>query len=358
MAMLAESVDGVIGVDTHRDTLTAAAVTNLGGVLAQTTTSADATGYQRLLGFARTHLPGRRCWAVEGAGSFGAGLTMVLHQHGERVMEVGRPRRPATRSGAKSDVLDAVRAAREALGQDRGRMAIPRRRGEREALRALLTTRRSATLARVAAIGQLKALIVGAPEELRAELRGRSTTRQVVSCACLRDRPTRSLEHRATVRALRATAQRIQTLQAEADQLQAELTVLVRAVAPWLLEVPGVGPLSAAQVLVSWSHAGRFRSEAAFAALAGTNPIPASSGQVTRYRLNRGGDRQLNRALHTILLVRLRTDPDTRAYLARRAAQGKSRRDAKRCLRRVIARQLFRLLERYDQPSVEILRAA
>jgi transposase len=180
----------------------------------------------------------------------------------------------------------------------------------------------------------------------------------VAYCTGLRERPARSLEHQATIRALRATAQRIQFLATEAEQLQAELTVLVRAAAPWLLEVPGVGPLSAAQVLVSWSHAGRFRSEAAFAALAGTNPIPASSGQVTRYRLNRGGDRQLNRALHTILLVRLRTDPDTRAYMTRRTAEGKTRRDAKRCLRRVIARQLFRLLERYDRPGVEILRAA
>jgi len=283
MAMLAEFIDGVIGVDTHRDTLTAAAVTNLGGVLAQTTTSADAAGYQQLLDFACVQVPGRRLWAVEGVGSFGAGLAVVLQQRGEQVVEVGRPKRLAARTGAKSDALDAVRAAREALGQDR--LAIPRRRGEREALRVLLTTRRCATLARVAAIGQLKALMVGAPEELRAELRGRSTSSQVASCATLRQRPTRSLEHRATVRALRATAQRIQLLQDEADQLQAELTVLVGAVAPWLLEVPGVGPLSAAQVLVSWSHAGRFRSEAAFAALAGTNPIPASSGQVTRYRL-------------------------------------------------------------------------
>jgi transposase len=355
MAMLAEHIDGVIGVDPHRDTLTAAAVSHLGGVLARTTTSADAAGYQQLLGFAHRHLPGRRCWAVEGAGSFGAGLTAVLQQHGERVVEVGRPKRAASRSGAKSDALDAIRAAREVLGQDRP--ASPRRRGEREALRALLTTRRCATTARVAAVGQLKALIVGAPEELRAELRGQPTSRQVAHCAGLRERPTRSLEHRATVRALRATAQRIQFLHAEAEQLQAELTVLVRAAAPWLLEVPGVGALSAAQVLVSWSHAGRFRSEAAFAALAGTNPIPASSGQVVRYRLNRGGDRQLNRALHTILLVRLRTDPDTRTYMARRTAEGKSRRDAKRCLRRVIARQLFRLLERYDRPGVEILRA-
>jgi transposase len=356
MAMLAELVDGVIGVDTHRDTLAAAVATNLGGVLAQTTTSANAAGYQRLLEFADLHLPGRRCWAVEGAGSFGAGLTMVLQQRGERVVEVSRPKRPAYRTGAKSDTLDAIRAAREALGQDR--LATPRRRRDREALRVLLTTRRSATTARVAAIGQLKALIVGAPEELRAELRGRSTSSQIACCASLRERPTRSLEHRVTIRALRVTAQRIQFLQAEADQLQAELTVLVGAVAPWLLEVPGVGPLSAAQVLISWSHAGRFRSEAAFAALAGTNPIPASSGQVIRYRLNRGGDRQLNRALHTILLVRLRIDPATRAYMARRTAEGKSRRDAKRCLRRIIARQLFRLLERYDQPDVEILRAA
>jgi transposase len=157
-------------------------------VLAQTTTSADAAGYQQLLGFARGQVPGRRRWAVEGTGSFGAGLTAALQQHGERVVEVARPKPPASRSGAKSDALDAVRAAREALGQDRP--ASPRRRGEREALRALLATRRSATTARVAAIGQLKALIVGAPEELRAELRGRRTSSQIDYCASLRERPT------------------------------------------------------------------------------------------------------------------------------------------------------------------------
>ena len=132
MPMLEGKVDAVIGVDTHRDTLTAAAVSNLGGVLAHTTSSADAAGYQQLLDFAQTQLPGRRCWAVEGAGSFGAGLAGFLHQHGEAVVEVGRPKRPAHRSGAKSDPLDAIRAAREALGQDR--LATPRRRGQREAL--------------------------------------------------------------------------------------------------------------------------------------------------------------------------------------------------------------------------------
>jgi transposase len=173
----------------------------------------------------------------------------------------------------------------------------------------LLATRHGACAAKVRATHQLKALIVGAPEELWAELRGLATKRQVRRCALLRDRPTRSLEHRMTVRALRTTARRIQRLAAEAAELWAELERLVAAVAPWLLELPGVGPISAAQVLVSWSHAGRLRSEAAFAALAGANPIPASSGQVTRHRLNRGGDRQLNRALHTIVVARLRDDP-------------------------------------------------
>jgi len=160
-----------------------------------------------------------------------------------------------------------------------------------------------------------------------------------------------------TVRALHSTAQRIQRLAAEAAGLGAELERLVAAVAPWLLELPGVGPISAAQVLVSWSYAGRLRSEAAFAALAGANPIPASSGQVTRHRLNRSGDRQLNRALHTVVVARLRDDPATRAYAARRTAEGKSIRDIRRCLKRAVARQLFKLLEHHDRPAVEVLRA-
>jgi transposase len=160
-----------------------------------------------------------------------------------------------------------------------------------------------------------------------------------------------------TVRAMRSTAQRIQRLAVEAAGLRAELERLVAAVAPWLLELPGVGPISAAQVLVSWSHAGRLRSEAAFAALAGANPIPASSGQVTRHRLNRSGDRQLNRALHTVVVARLRDDPATRAYAARRRTEGKSTREIRRCLKRAVARQLFKLLEHHDRPVVEVLRA-
>jgi transposase len=133
----------------------------------------------------------------------------------------------------------------------------------------------------------------------------------VAYCAALCDRPARSLEHRMTVPALHSTAQRVQVLAAEAAELQSEIGRLVRAVAPWLLELPGMGPISGGQVLVSWSHAGRLRSEAAFAALAGASPIPASSGLVTRHRLNRGRGRQLNRALHTVTVVRLRDDPTT-----------------------------------------------
>jgi transposase len=329
MSRLADTIDGVIGVDTHRDTLAAAATDRVGGTLAQTVAAADLGGYQRLLEFGQAQVPGRRCWAVEGAGSYGAGLTAFLQARGERVVEIGRPKRPARRTGAKSDALDALRAAREALACDH--LITPRRRGEREALRVLLATRHSACRAKVAAINQLKALIVGAPEELRVELRGLGTKRQIARCAVLRERPSRSLEHRMTVRALRSTAHRIQQLAAEAAGLRAELERLVAAVAPWLLELPGVGPISAAQVLVSWSHAGRVRSEAAFAALAGVNPIPASSGQVIRHRLNRSGDRQLNRALHTIVVARLRDAPATRAYAARRRAEGKSVREVRRC---------------------------
>jgi transposase len=354
MTMLAERVDGVIGVDTHRDTLTAAAVSAVGGLLGQVAVAADAAGYRRLLDFARINVPGRRCFAVEGAGSYGAGLTRLLVERGEWVVEVGRPRRPARRGG-KTDALDAVRAAREALAQQH--LAAPRRHGDREALRVLLATRQGAVTARTCAINQLKALIVGAPEELRAELRGRSSTGQVAYCAMLRHRPSRSLEHRMTVRALRSTAQRVQVLAAEASDLEGEIGRLVRAVAPWLLELPGMGPISAGQVLVSWSHAGRLRSEAAFAALAGASPIPASSGQATRHRLNRGGDRQLNRTLHTVAVVRLRDDPATRAYAARRRADGKSPREIRRCVKRAIAQRLFKLLQRYDHSQAESSRS-
>ncbi len=344
MTMLAEQVDGVIGVDTHRDTLAAAVVTPIGAVLAHTAVTADARGYRELLQFAHQHVPGARGWALEGAGSYGAGLAAFLDAEGERVVEVCRPKRPAQRGGRKTDSLDAVRAAREALASEQ--LIHPRRRGEREALRVLLTTRHSAVLAATAAINHLKALIVSAPEDLRSELRGKPSAAQVAYCAELNDQPGSSLEHRMTIRAMRSAARRILALRSEAKDLEAELATLVQQIAPDLINLSGVGPISAAQILVSWSHPGRFRSEAAFAAFAGAAPIPASSGMTHRHRLNRGGDRQLNRALHTITLIRMRVDPTTRAYIAKRAAEGKTSRDAQRCIKRALARTIFKLVER------------
>ncbi|WP_410575773.1 IS110 family transposase [Amycolatopsis sp. cmx-4-61] len=347
--MLFESIEGVIGVDTHRDTLAAAAITAVGATLGHADAPASADGYQQLLDFARAQVPGRRCWAVEGTSSYGAGLTAFLSEQGERVVEVCRPKRPPRRGARKSDALDAVRAAREILSSDR--LIEPRSRGQREALRVLLSTRAGAVSARTAAINHLKALIVSAPENLRAELRGQTSDTQIGYCAKLRDRPAQDLEHRSTIRAMRSTAHRIQALKTEANELERDIARLVDEVHPELAQLPGVGALSAAQILISWSHRGRLRSEAAFASLAGAAPIPASSGLTNRHRLNRGGDRQLNRALHTIVLTRSRIDPATRAYITRRLAEGKTLREIKRCLKRIIARQLFRTLQQHRTPT-------
>jgi hypothetical protein len=344
MRMLAERVDHVIGVDTHRDAHTAAVVdAATGAVVAVSDCPANPVAFKRLLRFARLHADLRRVWAIESSGSYGAGLTTFLLEHDELVVEIDRPARPANRNGAKSDELDAIRAAREALSREH--LAQPRGRGDREAVRVLLITRRGAMRARTRAINHLKALVVTSREELRNQLRATPTDELVFRCARLRTTTSQNTEHRATVIALRRCAQRALALEAEANALETELEQLVRRLLPFLLAETGVGPISAAQVYVSWSHPGRLRTEAAFAMLGGTAPIPASSGQVVRYRLNRGGDRQLNCALHTIVLSRLMHDPDTRAYAARRAAEGKSPREIKRCLKRYTARRLYRLLE-------------
>jgi transposase len=344
MGMLAERADHVIGVDTHRDAHAAAIVaTGTGAALAQTTITADTAGYARLLRFARRHAGGSRAWAIESSGSYGAGLAAFLLEHGESVVEVDRPKRPARRNGAKSDALDAARAAREALERDH--LAQPRGRGDREAVRVLLSTRRGAVRARTQAINQLKALVVSAGEPLRRQLRTLSTDALVERCARLQPRTSHAAEHRATVIALRHTARRIRALTTEIHDLESELEQLVKHTVPALLAEFGVGPISAAQLYCSWSHRGRLRNDGAFAMLAGSAPIPASSGQTIRHRLNRAGDRQLNYALHTIVLCRLQHDPATRAYAARRTAEGKTPREIQRCLKRYLARRLYRILE-------------
>jgi transposase len=337
--MLADHADHVIGVDTHRDTHSAAVVgAATGAVEAQTTLAAGGGGYRRLLEFGCRHAPRRRVWAIEGTGSFGAGLAGYLAELGECVVEVDRPRRQEGRSAAKSDALDAIRAAREALA--RAHLHQPRQRGEREALRVLLATRASAVRSRTKAISMLKALIISAPRPLRDRVRGLSTDEQLVKCSRLRTTVGQSVEHRATIISMRSCARRALALEAEANDLQSQIETLIQGSAPWLLREPGVGPITAAQLLASWSHSGRFRDEAAFASLSGAAPIPASSGQTVRHRLNRGGDRQLNRALHTIVLCRMRDDARTRAYVARRTAEGKTRREIRRCLKRYTVRHL------------------
>jgi transposase len=347
--MLEGKVDAVIGVDTHRDRHTAAILAPTGGLVAQVEVASEEAGHARLLGFVAERAPGRRCWALEGTGCYGAGLAWFLLDRGEWVTEIDRPKRPRGRSGAKSDPLDAIRAGREALSREH--LATPRQRGQREALRVLQLTRTGAVKVAADARRQLKALLVTAPEPLRAGLRQGTWLRQARACAALTAQPSDPVEYRATVLALRTTAERALAAHQEAKQLGKELGTLAAAAAPALLAQPGVGPVTAVQVLISWSHPGRLRSEAAFAMLAGAAPIEASSGRVVRHRLNRGGDRQLNRALHTIVMIRERYHEPTKRYVARRTAEGKSEREIRRCLKRTVGRQLFRLLERTMAPT-------
>jgi transposase len=349
MAMLADSVEVVIGVDTHKHTHTAAVVAAATGqTMVTMTVAATPGGYQQLLELAGRQ-PSRRIWAIESTGGYGAGLTRFLAAHQEPVVELDRPKRAPRRHGAKSDPLDATRAAREALARDQ--LAQPRATGPRAALSVRLAARRSAVQAAGDAQRQLHALVIAAPEALRGRLQDCSTRQLVAACARLRVQTSWDVETATTAATLRSLARRIRELTAEAADHRQAILVLVRAWRPDLLTRPGVGPIVAATVLCAWSHPGRCRSDAAFAMLGGAAPIPASSGQTIRVRLNRSGDRQLNQALYTVVLTRLRTDPATRAYAIRRRAQGKTNREIKRCLVRYVARQLYRLLE--AQPALD-----
>jgi hypothetical protein len=342
--MLADELDYVIGVDTHRDEHVLAVVgAPAGAVVAQRSVRASARGYAAAVQFADTHAKGARVWAIEGAGHYGAGLTRHLSGRGETVLEIGRGPRAERRLRGKDDSLDAIRAARTALASET--LAMPRAGQRREALRLLLLARRSAVDVRREALVQLRSVVVTAPDGLREQLRGLPAGRLIVRCSRLRRSSSAPADEFATRQVLRSLARRIEAATSEAAELEREILAHVRALAPQLLDEAGVGPIVAAQVIVAWSHHGRVRSEAAFARLAGAAPIPASSGQTTRHRLSRGGDRQLNRALHTVILHRGLHDPATQAYIARRVAEGKSRRDAVRLLKRYLARHLYRLLQ-------------
>ncbi len=232
--MLADQADHVLGIDTHRDSHSAAILAaDTAVVEGQITVAANERGYRRLLRFARESAPGRRAWAVEGTGSYGAGLTVFLQREGELVLEVDRPRRPARRDRAKSDQLDAIRAAREALTREH--LARPRQRGEREALRVLLATRDSAVRSKRAAITLMKGLLVSAAPTLREGLRSLSTSEQLARCARLRVSSTQDREQRATTIAIRASARRALALQEEALELETEIKPIVTDLAPGLL---------------------------------------------------------------------------------------------------------------------------
>ena len=312
MVVLA-SVEHVIGIDPDRDWVTASVVdTATTGEQATAVFETTQQGYGRLVKWADEHSRATdRAWSVEGAGGYGAGVTAFLASRDEWVVEFNNPTLGV--DGAKTDTLDARRAARQVLG--RRWPSVPRVRGDREALRVLETTRKGAQVARVAAINELKALVITAPVDLRDQLRGLTTTFLVAKCARFRLTAPIS-EHTATKAAMRSLARRVRSLTTEIAELRASIVELVDRAVPYLLDQPGIGPSTAAQIYIAWSHPGRCRNEAAFARLAGVAPLEASSGQRTRHRLNRRGDRQLNQAIHTIAISRSRYCPKTRGGMS------------------------------------------
>jgi transposase len=322
-----------IGVDTHKDVHVAVALDALGAQLDSREVATTPAGYRGLLSWAQEL--GVPAFAIEGTGSYGAGLVRFLERAGASVYECERPRRQERRRG-KSDLIDAALAARRLLSGER--LSFPRGGGRREDLRLLLLERRSALQARTAALNQLSALLVTAPEHVRERLGALSGERLAQAAARLRPRPD------VINGVLRRLGQRVERLSKEVADAERALAALLAEVAPDLLEECGVGPVCGAQLLVSSGDPSRMTSEASFAALAGTSPVDASSGMQRRHRLNRGGDRQLNWALHVVALQRIRHHAETTAYYERLLAAGKSTREARRCVKRALARHFYRLL--------------
>jgi len=322
-----------IGVDTHKEVHVAVALDVLGAKLDSQEIPTTPAGYRRLLSWAQEL--GVPAFAVEGTGSYGAGLVRFLEQAGVAVYECERPRRQERRRG-KSDLIDAALAARKLLSGER--LSVPRGGGRREDLRLLLLERRSAMQARTAALNQLSALLVTAPDHVRERLGALSGKRLARAAARQRHRPD------VMNGVLRRLGQRVERLSREVADAERSLAAVLAEVAPDLLQECGVGPVCGAQLLVSSGDPSRMRSEASFAALAGTSPVDASSGKQRRHRLNRGGDRQLNWALHVVALQRVRHHPETSAYYERLLAAGKSTREARRCVKRALARHFFHRL--------------
>lgn len=333
-----------IGVDTHLDTHVAAALDERGTLLDVEAFETTPAGYDRLVAWARDfgeiELAG-----VEGTGSYGAGLTRVLHRQDIAVVEVDRPNRQRRRRHGKSDPQDAISAARAAQGGDATGLAKTRD-GAVEALRVVRVARNSARKAKAQALNQMRSLISTAPDDLRAELRDMTGRQLTVRCSKFRDTGRRDPEAM-TKLTLRSLARRVADLAEEIADLDIHISQLVRETAPELVELTGVGSETASMILVAaGDNPERLRNESTFAHFCGVAPLDASSGKQRRHRLNRGGDRQANSALWRIVMTRLVYDDRTRAYFDRRVADGLTKKEAVRCLKRYVARDVFNALPR------------
>lgn len=345
MPRVADVADAVIGGDTHSDTHTLEMVTAAGVVIASAVVSNDRCGFTAALEFIAAHAPGPAIFVgIEGTGSYGAGLRRALTAAALPVVEVEQPSRKTRRGKGKSDPIDAHHAALAVLTMDLDRLPTPRADGDREALRILLAGRREMTGTRTRQANALRALLTTGGDADRDLARGPWTQATLTTITRRRGPATETREQTTRRTESRRLATALLDLDGQLKENLTTLTAIVRDLAATLLDEPGVGPVSAAQAITSFSHPGRCRNDAAFAALAGAAPIPASSGKTTRHRLNRGGDRHLNQALHVIVQTRMRTDPRTRDYITRRTAEGKTRAEIRRCLKRYVARHIYRTL--------------
>lgn len=345
-SIVSEQYEFVIGVDTHAATHTFALVAGAtGAVLDHAVFPTSAAGLSRAQDWLTRRVGDRSTLVVvEGTGSFGAILTERLQASGREVVEAAKMPVGDRRGAGKSDELDAVRIARAVLGLAVTALRAPRALSTdraRVAMRVLVVARDQMTGERTRAVNALIALV--RTIDLGIDARKPLTASQIAMIAGWRDRDENATTATCRHEAVRL-ARRIRTLDGDLASNRADITELTRRDTPQLLELVGVGAVVAASVLIAWSHPGRVRSDAAMASLAGTCPIPASSGNTVRHRLNRGGDRRLNRALTTIVIVRMRVDPATRAYVARRRAEGRTTKEIMRSLKRYITRQLFRTL--------------
>jgi len=347
----------VLGVDTHADTHVAVALLDgLGRRLGSKTVSATDAGYAELVawaeGFGRLDRVG-----VEGSGSFGVGLARFLRARGVPTVEVNRPNRQHRRRFGKHDTADAEAAARAV--QAKTATGEPKSAdGPAEMVRTLQLVRRSALKARTQAANQLRALLVTAPEELKTGLLGLSTAKLVGKAARFRSGGLPEDLRASTKVAMRSVARRYQQLSKEIAELEEQIARLVSEAVPALTSLRGVGTDTAASLLLAvGDNPERLKSEASFARLCGVAPVAASSGKTTRHRLNRGGNRDANRALHVLALGRMSWDERTREYVAKRTAEGKSKREILRCLKRYLAREVYRVLVAAGTPTASLSRA-